>query len=219
MVIGYNGGIKSQRESFYNYIREKYIERGVSDIPIDVKRISDYLTKEIQVCITESLAGVSQYKYGLKNYISAVLNTADNISIKLKYLSYVYTVYKYEIKRHRVHLEDNKGKKKMVKVSHFQNTGEVDEDQVLISFSPLFIQSLDAHIVYTFMNHLKDIEEASSIKLSFSTNHDAFGMSLQNIFLLSFLVQMSYNSLNDLILPFIEKKGNIQCQNPNCIKY
>lgn len=92
----------------------------------------------------------------------------------------------------------------------------------------IFVQSIDAHIVYELFKIVESInyklQNNNLPEISITINHDCFGINTLYALILIPLVQEAYNSINELELQDMpellnKNKKVIQCQNPNFIKH
>jgi hypothetical protein len=105
---------------------------------------------------------------------------------------------------------------------------EYNITQMKIKFPSIFIQGIDAQIVYSFIEHAQTFHE-NSLPISIWSNHDCFHIAAEYAMLLDIILQSIYTNLSsdatfikNLYLnkqEFLRDNPPIICTNPYFIKH
>jgi len=196
MSYAYSMGSQGRIAHYIEHLTDNAYERGISQINLNsVIKLSNIIDRYFVVFETKYLKDGNKFLSIIKGYINHFCNDKKPIYIHNSFVSWVFCPYKTIMERIRLIIKHQ--------LSLYTNTGQIDYNKAITSFSSIFIHSIDAHIVFLFRTMVKDIEKdlrKKGIKFNIGvfTNHDNFGIILALAIYLKIILKDNYNSISTL---------------------
>lgn len=179
-------------ENFQLYFKEKAEEEGCATInPILLHLtpiiLNNFFKHYAEIYLQEMDAFLTRCRNFIKDFCNKNKQDVKPIQIVFPFLAWDFIIYNRKKKQlyinetHRpvIHLEEK----------------SYNEHEMSVKFPSIFIQGIDAQIVYYFIEHISLFKEIG-INIPIWSNHDCFQISAQYAMLLDIILQDIYTNIS-----------------------